>query len=86
MLSSWEKNFTLNSTLAISWSDLLICIPAATISILVMKSHMLAGIRKKKPSAPLSSADDVEIQKMAYQNREKFQLLDRKHFEIMIKD
>ena len=51
-----------------------------------MKSHMLAGIRKKKPSAPLSSADDVEIQKMAYQNREKFQLLDRKHFEIMIKD
>ena len=47
---------------------------------------MLAGIRKKKPSAPLSSADDVEIQKMAYQNREKFQLLDRKHFEIMIKD
>lgn len=64
----------------------MICIPAATISILVMKSHMLAGIRKKKPSAPLSSADDVEIQKMAYQNREKFQLLDRKHFEIMIKD
>ena len=52
-----------------------------------MKSHMLAGIRKKKPSAPLNSADDVEIQKMAYQNREKFQLvLDRKHFEIMIKD